>query len=230
MSTVSAAEPEVARTPRRRRGAIDRDQVVAAALDLVDRDGLDALSIRRLADRLDMEPMSIYKRVADKEDLLAGIAEQVWTEVAVAAPPIDEWAGWLRSLGSAVRSAIREHPNVVPVLVSIQVFPLPMLELVATQLERDTPGWPTRADAISAICAVTAFALGCAVAETSYCEPDATERQRLRRIARALPPDTPDRLIDTALDVCGCNADTMFTQGLDLILRGCEPDKRNTKR
>ncbi|MGH9213100.1 MAG: hypothetical protein ACRD2C_20880 [Acidimicrobiales bacterium] len=61
-------------------------------------------------------------------------------------------------------------------LVSIQVFPLPMLELVATQLERDTPGWPTRNDAISAICAVTAFALGCAVAETSYCEPDARAR------------------------------------------------------
>ena len=232
MSTVSpGADPEAtAAVQRRRRGTIDRNHVVGAALDLIDREGLDALSIRRLADRIDIEPMSIYKRVADKDDLLTGIAELIWTEVATAAPPLDGWGDWLRSLGGAVRTAVRDHPNAVPVLVSTQVFPTPMLEVIATQLERDTAGSPARGDAVSAICAVTAFALGCAVAETSYCEPDATERQRLRRIARALPPDTPDRLIDTALDVCGCNAETMFTQGLDLILRGCQPAQSKSQR
>ncbi|MGH9247885.1 MAG: TetR family transcriptional regulator [Acidimicrobiales bacterium] len=232
MSTVKSQAEQVAATTtaRRRRGAISRDDVLAAALDLVDEEGLDALSIRRLADRLDMEPMSLYKRVTNKDDLLAGIAELIWDEVAAAAPPTNNWADWLRTLGGAVRAAVLQHPHALPLLVATGVFPTGMLEVIATQLERSTPGWPARPDAISAICTVTAFALGCAVAECSYCtpttadDPTTAERQRLRRIARALPPDTPDRLIDTALDVCGCNADTMFTQGLDLIIRGCQPN------
>jgi AcrR family transcriptional regulator len=204
--------------------------VLATALDLVDRDGLDALSIRRLADQLDMEPMSLYKRVTNKDDLLAGIAELIWTEVAESAPPTDDWSGWLRTLGNAIRAALREHPNVVPLLVSMQVFPTSMLEVIATQLERTSPGWPARPEAAAAIDTVTAFALGCAMAECSYCSQAASERQRLSRIARALPADTPDRLIDAALDVCGYDADVMFTNGLDLILRGCEPDKTPARR
>jgi hypothetical protein len=86
------------------------------------------------------------------------------------------------------------------------------------------------------MCTVTSFALGCAVAETSFCGPVASddpviaERQRLRRIARALPPDTPDRLVETALTVCGCDTTDMFSKGLDLILRGCEADRRPNRR
>jgi TetR/AcrR family tetracycline transcriptional repressor len=231
MSTVSAVKSKTERSaaPRRPRGAVSRHDVLTAGLDLVDQEDLGALSIRRLADRLDMEPMSLYKRVTNKDDLLAGIAHLIWDEVAAAAPPTDDWPDWLRTLGTAVRAAVRDHPNALPVLVSIQVFPTPMLDVIATQLERATPGWPARSDAVSAVCTVTAFALGCAVAECSYCtpttsdDPATAERRRLRRIARALPPDTPDRLIDTAVDVCGCDGDTMFTQGLDLIIRGCQP-------
>jgi AcrR family transcriptional regulator len=240
MSTMSAVESDSdpaspQTTPRRRRRATSRNDVLTAALELVDQEGLDSLSIRRLADRLDMEPMSLYKRVTDKDDLLTGIAELIWNEVATSAQPTDNWADWLHTLGGAVRSAVGDHPNAVPLLVSIQVFPTAMLDIITTQLERATPGWPVRSDAVAAICTVTAFALGCAIAECSYCtpttsdDPAAAERQRLRRIARALPPDTPDRLIDTALDVCGCNADTTFTRGLDLIIRGCQPNQAASK-
>jgi hypothetical protein len=99
-----------------------------------------------------------------------------------------------------------------------------------------TSGGRSRDDAVSAVCTVTAFALGCAVAETSYCSPVASddpvtaERQRLRRITRALPAETPDRLVDAALAVCGCNATEMFTNRLDLNLRGCETDRKPNRR
>ncbi|MGH9117662.1 MAG: TetR/AcrR family transcriptional regulator C-terminal domain-containing protein [Acidimicrobiales bacterium] len=228
MSTATTDQTSAAtKTTRRRpRGATGRHEVIAAALDLVDREGLDALTVRRLAAELDMEPMSLYKRVANKDDLITGIAELIWNEVAASAPPTDDWAGWLHTLGTAVRDAVRQHPNALPLLVAGDVFPTPMLEVIATQLERATPGWPDRRDAASAICTVTAFALGCALAECSYCtpttstDPATAERQRLRRIARALPADAPDRLIDTALDVCGTDAGDMFTNGLDLIIKG----------
>ena len=229
MSTVEVVTPgtDAATTPtttapRRRRGAVSREDVLAAALDLVDREGLDALSMRRLADQLDMEPMSLYKRVASKDDLLTGIGELIWNEVAAAAPPTDDWGSWLHTLGNAVRAALHDHPNAVPLLVGIKVLPTAMLEVLATQLEREAPGWPAHDDAVNAMCSVTAFALGCAVAECSYCNPAGTADSTSadRRVVRALPPDTPDRLVDTALAVCGNNTDDMFAQGLELIIRG----------
>lgn len=221
---------------RRRRNTISRDDVLTAALDLVDREGREAMSMRRLADQLDMEPMSLYKRVASKDDLLTGIAELIWNQIAAAAPPTDDWDDWLRNLAHAVRSALRDHPNAVPLLVGIDVLPTGMLEVIATQLEHAAPGSPSYDDAVGAICAVTAYALGCAFAECSYCnptpadDPTAAERQRLRRVVRALPPDTPDRLVDTAVAVCGTNTSDMFTKGLDLIIRGCHPDNPKAKK
>ncbi len=232
--TVESETPTLDTTTpaRRRRVSTSRRDVLVAALSLIDRDGLEELSMRRLATHLDIEPMSLYTRVANKDGLLAGIAELIWDEVAAGAPSTDDWRDWLRALGDAVRLAVREHPNALPVLIGTAVLPPTMLDVVATQLERTTSARRPRDDSISAICTVTAFALGCAVAETSYCSPAASddpvtaERQRLRRIARALPPDTPDRLVDTALAVCGCDATDMFTKGIDLILRGCESGRK----
>jgi AcrR family transcriptional regulator len=243
MSTMNAAPADVAAqeampsaatrssSPRRRRRSITRHDVLVAALELVDRDGVDELSMRKLAGELDMETMSLYKRVASKDDLLAGVAELIWTEVAAAAPPADDWGDWLRSYGTAIRAAVHEHPHALRLLTAIEVFPLAMLEVVADQLERSSDTWPPGDDAVSAICAVGAFALGCAATElcfghctpTTAADPVAAERHNLRRIARALPADTPDRLVDTALAVCGSDAGDMFTKGLDLIIRGCTP-------
>lgn len=229
MSNMSAAEPDLdvtSPTPtsgRRKRGAVTRGDVLTGALDLVDREGLDALSMRRLAGHLDVETMSLYKRVASKDDLLAGIAEVLWAEVAAAAPPDTDWRAWLTAYGHAIRTVAMDHPNAVSLLVAGEVFPPALLEVIATQLDHVESKGGSRSDAVNAMCTVTAFALGCAMAERACFGPDhkaASERQQIRRIARALPPDTSDRILDTALAVCGCDPDDMFHQGLDLIIRG----------
>jgi AcrR family transcriptional regulator len=229
MSTATGVDTSTAKARRGRR-PVTRDDVLVAALDLVDREGLDELSLRKLAADLDVETMSLYKRVANKEDLLAGIAGLIWGEVAAAAPPQDDWGAWLRSLGHAIRAAIRNHPRAVPLIGTIEVFPVPLLEVYATQLERASGGWPPKDDAVSAVCAVTSFALGAAMSEVClHCgtatpgdDPATVERQRLRRIVRALPEDAPDRLVDTAMAVCGHDVDDLFTRSLDLIARGCD--------
>ncbi len=209
-----------------RRAPLTRQRVLDAALRLVDRDGLDELSMRKLAAELGVDAMSLYKHVANKDDLLAGLTELVWAEIAAAAPPDDDWAAWLRALGHAVRDAVHRHPSALPVLVAGDVSPVPALELFADQLDRRGPPAPDRDQAVSALRTATAFALGYAVTELSCFGPapskrGETERQRLLRISRALPPDTPDRLVDTALTVCDCDVHKMFTEGLDLIIRGC---------
>lgn len=210
------------------RARLTRHQVLQAALALIDRDGLDGLSMRRLASDLGVEPMSLYNHVASKDDLLAGLADLIWAEIAAAAPPTTDWAAWLRAFAHAIRQAVHRHPNTLPVLVSGEVIALPALELFADELEQGEHAAADRAGAIRTLRTVAAFALGCAVCEQSCFGPtpppeEETERQRLLRIGRALPPEAPDRLVTTAIEVCGdCDADRLFTDGLDLILRGSE--------
>lgn len=212
---------------RGRRAPLSRQRVLETALELVDRDGLHELSMRKLASTLDVEAMSLYRHVTNKDDLLAGLAELLWAEIAVAAPADPDWTTWLRTFGHALRDAIHRHPNALPVLLSGDVTPIPALELFADQLEYADPSSHERYQAVSALRTVAAFALGCAVTELSCFGPtpttEETDRDRLLRVSRALPPDTPDRLLDVAITVCGeCDALLLFTEGLNLIIRGCE--------
>jgi AcrR family transcriptional regulator len=64
-------------------GKITRDVVLAAALEIIDRDGADGLSMRRLARALDRDPMTLYRHAPNKADLLDGVAETVLAQLTV---------------------------------------------------------------------------------------------------------------------------------------------------
>ncbi|WP_411720560.1 TetR/AcrR family transcriptional regulator [Mycetocola sp.] len=95
-----------AEVPRRVR--LNRERVLEAAVTLADEIGIDALSMRRLAQELDVVPMALYKHVADKEDLLDGMVEAIIREID---PPVLD-AGWrdaIRGRVLSARSAFRRH-------------------------------------------------------------------------------------------------------------------------
>jgi AcrR family transcriptional regulator len=93
-----------------RRGQLSRSQILATALELVDQDGLDALTMRRLADRLKVDPMSIYNYIDGRDGLLDGLAEALWEKVEV---PSDKanWKQLLRSFAVALRGLAIDHPQ-----------------------------------------------------------------------------------------------------------------------
>jgi AcrR family transcriptional regulator len=102
----------IAPTPRRRvAGAerLSRERIVAAAIDLADRDGIDSLSMRKLAQQLGVDPMSLYNHVSDKDDLLAGIVDGL---VARIEPTTDDadWRSNLRRTILAARGVLLQHP------------------------------------------------------------------------------------------------------------------------
>jgi AcrR family transcriptional regulator len=96
---------------------ITRDGILAAALDIIDRDGADALSMRRLARALDRDPMILYRHAPNKAALLDGVAEMVLAQLKVD-PADPDWAAQLRAVARDYRRLALAHPNVVPLIVT----------------------------------------------------------------------------------------------------------------
>ena len=98
-------------------GKITRDVVLAAALDIIDRDGAGALSMRRLARALGRDPMILYRHAPNKAALLDGVAETVLAQLTVD-PAARDWAAQLRTIARGYRALALAHPHVVPLLVT----------------------------------------------------------------------------------------------------------------
>jgi AcrR family transcriptional regulator len=99
------------------RGKITRDVVLAAALEIIDRDGAGGLSMRRLARALDRDPMILYRHAPNKAALLDGVAETVLGQLKVDSADPD-WAAQLRAVARDYRALALAHPHVVPLLVT----------------------------------------------------------------------------------------------------------------
>jgi AcrR family transcriptional regulator len=100
-----------------RDGKITRDVVLAAALELIDRDGAGGLSMRRLAGAVNRDPMVLYRHAPNKAALLDGVAEIVLAQLKVD-PADPDWAAQLRSIARDYRRLALAHPEVVPLLVT----------------------------------------------------------------------------------------------------------------
>ena len=107
---MSTEVPEVARP-------LSVERIVAEAIALLDEEGAEALSMRRLAARLGTSPMSTYHHVPDKAALIEAIAEQVMGELE--RPPADvPWDQVVRRMAASFRSLTSTHPAVFRVLLS----------------------------------------------------------------------------------------------------------------
>ncbi|HET9084820.1 MAG TPA: TetR/AcrR family transcriptional regulator C-terminal domain-containing protein [Candidatus Limnocylindrales bacterium] len=100
-----------------RRAPLSRERVLAAAVDLADREGIDALSMRRLGTELGVEAMSLYNHVANKEDVLDGMVDVILGEID-SAPEAGEWKARLRGRILSARRAMLRHPWASGVIVS----------------------------------------------------------------------------------------------------------------
>ena len=101
-----AAEPETSPQPRI---PLTRDRVLEAAIRIADEEGLDALTMRRLGQELDVQAMSLYNHVANKDDLRHGIVEIVMGEIEVPSDAGD-WKAALRGSAISAYEAFIRHP------------------------------------------------------------------------------------------------------------------------
>ena len=112
MIRVPAAIPED-RPPT----SLTRETVLNAALEIIDRDGIDGLTMRRLGQALGRDPMALYRYAANKSALLDGVVELVMGRARLD-PADPDWARQLRTFARDFRAIALAHPHVVPLIVT----------------------------------------------------------------------------------------------------------------
>jgi AcrR family transcriptional regulator len=107
IDTVWARDEEHSSGPQ----PLSREAIVAAAIAIADADGLEAVSIRRLATKLDARPMSLYSHIGRKGDLIDLMVDEVMAGAIIpGGPPTDDWRGALRQIAQRTRESTRAHP------------------------------------------------------------------------------------------------------------------------
>lgn len=205
---------------------LDRRRVLEAALGLVDREGLEALTMRRLGAELGVDPMTVHHHAKSKDRLLDGIAELLWEEVALPRDSVGP-AEALRTLARSLRDLFRRHPQAAPLILRCSTLPRSGLELFRAYLDVLATGGVRESAAV--LRPILSYAAGYGHAERSMlgvqCEPGQSqvlsEREVLLHLGRALPPATPPELASAAVAmIADCDPDRCFEEGLDLMLAG----------
>lgn len=156
--------------PPSERVPLSRDRVVSAAVEYIEENGLPALTMRRLGERLGVEAMSLYRYVPGREDLLDAVVEhileQMRTDDDVIDAPRDGWQDFLLRLAHGVRRVALAHPKAFPLVASRPLEapwlrpPLRSLEWVEAFLDGLRAEGFQDADAVGAYRAFTSFLLG----------------------------------------------------------------------
>src|SRR5919201_112791 len=104
-----------------RRPHLSGERILDAAVVLLDRDGLDALSMRHLGAALGVEAMSLYRHFPSKARLLEGLAGRLLSELALPVPGSAPWTTSVRVLARAYRQLLVRHANAIHLLATLQL-------------------------------------------------------------------------------------------------------------
>jgi AcrR family transcriptional regulator len=96
---------------------ISRRRALEVALGIIDSDGLDALSMRRLGDALKVNKASLYHHFKNKEAILIGATELALAEVTAPRNDSDSWRVWMPLNAYLLRSALVAHPELIPIML-----------------------------------------------------------------------------------------------------------------
>jgi AcrR family transcriptional regulator len=219
--------------PPERRAPVTRDRILRAAIDLADEGGLDAISMRKLGQALGVEAMSLYKHVANKDEVLDGMAELVMEGVEVPDPALP-WREAIRRSEISAHRALRSHAWASALIESrMNAGPVRLRYLDAVIATLRAAGFPLHTVAY-AFMTLDSYTYGFTLHEQAWTfEPDEAP-EVAAAMAELLPADVyPNVLAVAALAAGEGGAMPIdFEFGLDLILDGLErllsPGRRRT--
>jgi len=209
------------------RPRLSKTAVVDRGLALADAEGLEAVTVRRLAADLGVTPMALYWHFRSKDELLAGLADRVWTEIDVDVDPDADWPAQLRGLLESLISVLRTHPSASQLLMSGEkrTSEAAMIANEVALEVLDRAGFDAEhAAAITRNALFTGLMLVLSEPgfEPGLTEAERAEHQRLAMVRLSLlPPDKFPRLVECAVPLTACdNPDFHYKLGVDLFVAG----------
>jgi AcrR family transcriptional regulator len=196
---------------------LNREQVLDAALTLADAEGVESLSMRKLAKAVGVEAMSLYHHVKNKDDLLDGLVDRVWAEMAW---PAGAWRESLRERARATRAALRRHPWAIG-LMEARSNPGPHNIAQHEQMLRVLrEGGFSVADTARASSLLDAYVYGWALQEKALPEElNAEVAERMLRFADQTTPYQAEMLREH-IATGGYDFNAEFEFGLEIVLSG----------
>lgn len=175
---------------------ISKRRALEAALDIIDSEGIDALSIRRLAERLKVNGASLYHHFENKDEIVVGAAKLALEEVRTPQTHDEPWRVWILHNARRLRQAFREHPDLVPVMLRRQPLGIGSAQMDATVALLEEENVPIGA-IVPMLEALELYAIGSALYENQgraaavEHRHDPAKTPHLTRAAeqRALSPD-----------------------------------------
>ena len=212
--------------PRRRRGPLTRDRVLRAALELADDGGFHSLSMRKVARRLGVEAMSLYNHVANKEDIVDGLVDIVFSEIDVPDPGSMDWKPAMRRRAISVRAALNRHRWAVGLMEGrMNPGPANIDNHNAVMGCLREGGFEFR-DAVHAYSVMDAYIYGFALQEKGlpFDAPEETGDVMRRQSENVTSMADYPYLVETAIELekAGYDYEVEFLFGLDLILDAIE--------
>ena len=214
--------------PDGERPRLSRRTVTEQALKLADADGLDTLTIRKLAQHLGVTPMALYWHFRSKEDLLEGVAEQVWGEIDVHVDPSIPWWAQLQAGLESLLRVLRAHPSAPQLLLEHEKRNEAALRATEAALEilRSAGFDPQHASEIARSALWTGIML---VMSEPGVHPgksaeEVAEYQRRALVRMAtLPPDRYPRVVECAVPMTDCDdPEFHYRFGIELFIAGVE--------
>lgn len=205
-----------------------REQVQAAALEIVDRDGLGALSMRAVAAALGTGAMTLYNHAGGREDLEVLVVEAVLADVHWRVPPQADWRAEVHAIATAAWRAMRSHPHALPLILTRRSRQPSVIAMAEALLAALAPSGRAGPDLLIAFRAVTAFIMGFCQAELAGPLAVAAGESRALTVQRfrTLPRERYPQLVQLADVAFGSDAGEEFRAGLDALLAGLEGPAR----
>jgi AcrR family transcriptional regulator len=199
-------------------GNRSREAIARAALELVDREGLAALSMRRLAAELDMGTMTLYGYFRTKEDLLDAVVDAAG---GVRQPPRHDgpWEDTLRAVARGMRAGLARHPSLIELRLRRPIGGPRAFRFTEAAMAALLDAGFDRAEAARAFRAIFLYVFGTVAFNEGELSDES--RRRANALAGALPPDEFPLVSGMGAEVAETlGGDDQFEYGLDVVLAG----------
>lgn len=206
-----------------RREPLSRQRIVQAAHRIMDEEGLEAVTMRRVGRELGVEAMSLYNHVRDKEDILDAICEDVLAEFRV--PQEQSWAEAARAGAHEYRRLLLAHPNVLTLMTERKgpITNPDSLRAWEFALDLFRNAGLSEADSVKAFHAFGSYILGYVTMELGLmvgAPEDEAHVHAHEELARMLQTADLPRLRETLPYFVDCDVEEQFDFGLDLLIEG----------